>query len=140
MTVKVICTGYREGEVIPSDREILPEQKRILDYLEGNSDAIKIGDSYELRRILELEKLADEVEILGSIYNLCVANATQIALRKGARKVKIDPAKTISLLRLGIPEIFSEKEDLERRITWFKENFPQEGIKVEEENGFLYFS
>ena len=140
MTIKVICTGYREGEVIPVNGLVLSEQKRILDYLSNFPDAVKIGDAYELRKIIELKDLNSEVEIVGSIYNLCVASAIQIALQKGAKKIKVDPKKTIGILRLMVHEVFSEEEELEKKVEWFKKEFPKEGVNIKEKNGFLYFS
>ena len=138
--IRVICTGYCVGEVIPVNNNTpLTEQKAVLDYLDLHKDTLKIGYSFELYRILKrrifgTKKLDQKVEIIGAVYNACVYDAARIVLERGS-EIKIDPKKTISGERIfRLPKELSEEKDLEEKIKWFRCHLPKISPEVHEEN------
>lgn len=142
----IVCVGYRIGEVIPYEKQI-PEQVRIIEYLQKNSArSIRLQDTTELRNLIRSKRLSlpEIVEIVGAWYNACVYGSALEMLRNNSITL-IAPERTISIDRLypnpqEISTLLSEEEDNERKKSFLRQNISINRFRVREQRGILICS
>ena len=89
----LVCTGFREGEVLPDKGSPAhPTQARVLAHIESSPlSKILIAEGNEIKPHV---KEVGAVELVGAWYDRCVCTAAYLLLCAGV-PVRINPALTL---------------------------------------------
>ncbi len=95
----VVCVGYKKGEVLPDDEEILPEQERILRYISENRDrTVLLRHAPELDGYFDMSHRPQSAEVVGAYSESWVCNSALKLLDSGVA-TRVNPDFTISTIR-----------------------------------------